>query len=131
MQAKKAKKVAESFGLRLKEIRESRALSQAALARRAGLTSPAVAQIEGGRRKPSFDTLVALAQGLEISLDSLVGLSVPAESNAVLGDVAVMGLAEKVTRMPPELQAEVKDFVDFLWEKKVRARGRKKKRGSR
>ena len=42
-----------------------------------------------------------------------------------------MGEAEKVARMPPELQAEVKDFVDFLWQKKVRKAARKKKPGNR
>ena len=63
--------------------------------------------------------------------DSLRLSSVPAESNAVLGDVAVMGVAEKVARMPPELQAEGKDFVDFPWQKKVRKAARKKKPGNR
>ena len=36
-----------------------------------------------------------------------------------------------MTRIPPELLTEVKDFVDFLWEKKVRKTARKKKRSNR
>ena len=34
-------------------------------------------------------------------------------------------LKELIEQLPPELQQEVRDFVEFLLERKVRKRGRK------
>ena len=64
----------QEIGQRLREIRESRGLTQTALAEDAGVTSQAIVQIEAGRRKPSFETLLALGRTLGIGLDALVGL---------------------------------------------------------
>ena len=40
----------------------------------------------------------------------------------MLQDAGFLALSEKIGRMPPELQEEVKDFVDFVWAKKMRKR---------
>ncbi|MFC1460983.1 helix-turn-helix domain-containing protein [Verrucomicrobiota bacterium] len=129
MQEKKAQKIKEfsgrKIGQRLREIRESRGLTQQALAERSGITSQAITQVETGRRKPSFGTLVAIAQGLGMSLDSLVGVPTSKYPHDILKDAGVMAMAEKVSRMPKDLQKEVSDFVDFVWEKRV-GRGRTK-----
>ncbi len=37
----------------------------------------------------------------------------------------MVGIGEKVKELPPELQQEVEDFVQFLIEKRVRKPGRK------
>lgn len=129
MQEKKVKKIKDfsgrKIGQRLREIRESRGLTQQALAKRSGITSQAITQIETGRRRPSFGTLVALAQGLGLSLDSLAGVPTSKYPHDILKDADVMAMAEKVSRMPKGLQNEVKDFVDFVWEKRVGKRRRK------
>ena len=109
----------------MREIRESRGLSRKKLAESISLTIQAITQVETGRRKPSFQTLIALSQGLGISLDSLVGLPTSKYPHDILKDSGVMALAEKVGRMPPELREEIKDFVDFLWVNKIRKKKRK------
>lgn len=60
--------------LRLREVREARNLSQADLARLAGVAQCHISDLERGRRKPSFEVLVRLAKALECSLDDLVDL---------------------------------------------------------
>lgn len=60
---------------RLQEVRESRGLSQSALAKRVGVTQQAIAQYESGKRTPTGDVLVRLAQVLGVSSSYLLGLS--------------------------------------------------------
>ena len=61
------------FPTRLRSAREQRGLSQAELAKKAGLQSSAVSHFETGTRKPSFDNLRRLADALNLSTDYLLG----------------------------------------------------------
>ncbi len=63
----------ETFGQRLKKIREERGLNQSELGKRAGMQPSAIAHFEADRRKPSFDNARALAKALDISADYLLG----------------------------------------------------------
>lgn len=56
----------------LRAVRSDRGLSQADLARLAGVSPSAVSQAEGGLRGLSLDTLLTLTSGLGIGLDSLL-----------------------------------------------------------
>ncbi len=59
----------------LKAWREGRGLTQAALARRAGLSRAYLAQIEAGAREPSLAVLRRLAAALELLADDLLPAS--------------------------------------------------------
>lgn len=61
------------FAERLKRIRIKRKLTQAELARAAGMQPSAIAHFEADRRKPGYDSLIALANGLMVSVDTLLG----------------------------------------------------------
>jgi transcriptional regulator with XRE-family HTH domain len=63
------------FGMRLAGAREARGLSQAKLAKLAGLQPAAIGHFERDRRKPSFANVRALAKALNISSDYLLGRS--------------------------------------------------------
>jgi transcriptional regulator with XRE-family HTH domain len=63
----------DQFGARLAQAREKRELSQADLARKAGLQPAAIGHFERGRRKPSFANVRALAKALNVSSDYLLG----------------------------------------------------------
>ena len=52
---------------RLRELRRSRGLTQAELARRAGLDQRQVARVEGGRHDTRVETLLALVGALDAS----------------------------------------------------------------
>lgn len=52
--------------------REHRGLRVGELAARAGLTQPQVSYIETGKRKGTFETMIALARALAVDLDDLV-----------------------------------------------------------
>ena len=65
------------FDTRLKVAREAKGLSQAELARGVGVTRDLVNKYEKAGVKPSFGTLVAIAEYLNVSTDYLLGVDEP------------------------------------------------------
>ena len=61
---------ADWFAGRLRELREEAAMTQAELAAKAGLTREGVAQLETGRRKPAWETVLALCGALGCSCEA-------------------------------------------------------------
>jgi transcriptional regulator with XRE-family HTH domain len=61
------------LGQNLRHLRERRGLTQAELGTRAGMAAASVSHFETGQRLPSLDSLVKLADALEVSVDTLLG----------------------------------------------------------
>ncbi len=57
---------------RLKEEREKKGLSQAALARRAGVSQGLIWQLEHGLKQPSISVLTKIAKALDLSPEKLL-----------------------------------------------------------
>jgi len=63
---------------RIKELRDQKGISQEELAHRAGLSRTGMGFVETGKRWPRLDTLMKVAQGLNITVDELLkGLHKP------------------------------------------------------
>jgi transcriptional regulator with XRE-family HTH domain len=60
------------FGMRIALLRASNGWSQAALARRIGVSASAVGMYEQGRREPSLDLVVRLAREFDVTTDYLL-----------------------------------------------------------
>jgi transcriptional regulator with XRE-family HTH domain len=60
------------MGLRLKRLRVTKKMSQAALAKRAGLTREYVNKLEAGKQDPSLTTMSALAKALGVPVTALL-----------------------------------------------------------
>jgi transcriptional regulator with XRE-family HTH domain len=56
----------DDFGTRLRALRESKGLTQVQLADLADMSSNAVAMLERGERRPSWDTVLALCRVLKV-----------------------------------------------------------------
>jgi transcriptional regulator with XRE-family HTH domain len=67
-----------AFPSKLRELREAAGLTQSELAQRAGLSKAGVTQLEQGRRKPAWETVLALAAALGVSCEAF---NEPAESD--------------------------------------------------
>src|SRR5262245_43115814 len=63
---------AQTFGERLRELRESEGWTQAALAERAGLNRFAVAKLEQGLREPTWGTVQKLARAFGVDCTAFV-----------------------------------------------------------
>lgn len=60
------------IGMRIKEVREQRGMTQAELAERAELSSQYLSQVETTKKQVSLKALVHIANALEINIDSLL-----------------------------------------------------------
>ena len=58
---------------RLRQIRNEKSWTQGDLATAAGISRETVINYENGRRKPTFDIILKLADALEVTLDYLLG----------------------------------------------------------
>lgn len=63
------------FSDRLKQLRESRELTQKIVAESVGMAPMAYQRYEYGTREPAYQKLLALADYFDVSLDYLVGRS--------------------------------------------------------
>lgn len=60
------------IGRKIQETRISQNKTQEELALKVGITSSFLSNIETAKRKPSFETLIQIAECLELSLDYLI-----------------------------------------------------------
>ena len=75
----------DMLGARIAALRRDRGLSQAELARRLRISPSAVGMYEQGRREPSVELLVAMAEEFRVSTDFLLtGKPGPGEESSVL-----------------------------------------------
>jgi len=63
------------FPQRLRQAREAKNLTKTALGQLVGVSNVSIREFEIGRKVPTVDTLIALAQALDCSLDWLCGLT--------------------------------------------------------
>lgn len=61
--------------MRLKELRDERRLNQEGLAQKLNVSQSTISAYEVGERTPDLETLIAIANFFNVSLDYLAGLS--------------------------------------------------------
>jgi len=71
----------ETFGQRLKRLREAKGLSQAKLAVAAGVSPGSLRNAEYDRREPLIGLAAKIAAALGVTLDELVGRASPPAVN--------------------------------------------------
>jgi transcriptional regulator with XRE-family HTH domain len=64
---------AENLGNNIRQLRESRGLSQAQIAKSAGVPRPTWTNLESGGANPTLSVLVKVANALQIRLEELIG----------------------------------------------------------
>lgn len=96
------------FGKRIKKYRERVGYSQEALAEQVNRSSIFISYIERGEKSPSLDTLVKLANALNISVDLLLGNEVKDYTNAKLRYID-----NRLKTLPLLEQQKLLDFFDL------------------
>lgn len=104
------------FNERLKKLRLDKDVSQRVVAEFLGVTKQAYSLYELGKRDPDNQTLYALCDYFDVSLDYLLGRSeikkIPTKYDGEeLAKVALFGGAGYVT---DEMWDEVKNYVEFI-----------------
>lgn len=65
-------KILDSFGLRMKNLRKKKELSQEELAELSGLHRTYISSLERGQRNPTLTTLSLISKGLNVTIDELL-----------------------------------------------------------
>jgi len=89
------------FGLRIKELRKRKGLTQKQLGDLLGVTKDAISHYENNTQTPPTAKIIKLAQYLNTSVDYLLGLD----------DEPVI----KVSGLSPEKRQFVMDFIKYVF----------------
>jgi transcriptional regulator with XRE-family HTH domain len=101
------------LGSFIRDQRQNAQLSLRGLAARAGISNPYLSQVERGLRRPSADILAQIAQGLSISVESLLAKAgvLPDRTDQHAGH---RGQADRGRAQLPEVQAPLPEVIDAI-----------------
>ena len=89
----------ELLGMRVREVRKSRGLSQERLAEKVGVDPKQISRIEGGKSAPSFETLESIAINLQVEMKDLLDFQhLVAEERLEDQTLRLMGLMDDATK---------------------------------
>lgn len=103
--------------LRLKELRNNKGLSQAAIAERFGITQQAYANYERGTRQPDYDTLKKLADYFNVTTDYLLGRDIlPKNTAEKKKGIKIPVLGKVQAGIPVDAIEEIIDYEEITEE---------------
>lgn len=104
------------FSERLKELRKQAHLTQVELASKLGIVQSSYADWERGKKKPTQDNLVKIAQILNVSVDYLLGNS--EEKADELDNIELLFRMNSKGLTDEEKDIFRKELIDFMEERK-------------
>ncbi len=96
-----------SFGSKLSEVRKSKKISQAQLAKEVGTGAPVIGRYERDEAKPSIEAATKIATILECSLDYLVG------TTDLEVDIATLKRMEDITKLSKDKKDYIFSLIDM------------------
>ena len=105
-----------AFAERLKELRKQAHLTQVELAKRLGIGQSSYADWERGKKKPTPENLVKIAQVLSVSIDYLVGNS--EEKSDELDNIELLFRMNSKGMTEEEKEIFKKELIEFMEERK-------------
>lgn len=105
------------FSERLKELRKQAHLTQVELASKLGIVQSSYADWERGKKKPTQENLVKIAQILNVSVDYLVGNS--DEKSDELDNIELLFRMNSKGLTDEEKKVFKKELIEFMEERKL------------
>lgn len=104
------------FSERLKELRKQAGLTQVELAGKLGIVQSSYADWERGKKKPTQENLVKIAQILNVSVDYLVGNS--EEKTDELDNIELLFRMNSKGLSDGEKKVFKKELIEFMKERR-------------
>jgi transcriptional regulator with XRE-family HTH domain len=121
----------ESFGQRLRRIREARGLSQEQFGQAIGVSQRMLAYYENHAEKAPAHHLMQMAGVLRVSIDELIGYKpFEAAAQAAKPNPRLWNKLRQVESLPPKERKQVLQFIETLVERET-LRTRRGKSGER
>lgn len=105
------------FGKKLREVRQSRSITQEQLAEMADISRVMVGRYETTDQLPALDTLVRIADALGTSTDYLLGRTETMDAPFVSNDVAPPKPPRRMPRSAAELENFIREIVEEMQNK--------------
>ena len=108
--------VTESFGVRLRRLRLQRAMTQAELGKKVGLSTRMVHYYEAQRGNPSAPLLAKFAEALGVSLDDLMQTQHETEAGPARTptELRLWRRLRRILQLPAAERQAVLHFIDAL-----------------
>ncbi|MEG1256855.1 helix-turn-helix transcriptional regulator [Clostridium sp.] len=112
-----------TFGERLKELRESKGLTQEQISEVINVTRPTIAGYETKGKQPDYDKLKTLADYFNVSVDYLLGHSdtrtpqIKEEPKKFSTKVETIAAHLDDKNLTDDKIDKIKDYIDFLFSK--------------
>lgn len=98
-----------AMGLKIREIREAKGLTQAELAELSELSDRTISRIEVGRGYPEFSTITAIATALGVTLDYLTK-----DNKSLSKDVYVNEIVERIKNLELKELKHILAYIEFF-----------------
>ena len=115
----------DTFRKRMKEIRINKNITLKEIAEAVGCKEATIQRYESGNgiKNVSYETIVTIAETLEVTPQYLVGWESPSSNKAdlladIAGDEKLLSCIEQIISLKQENREEVYNYVDFLFHKK-------------
>lgn len=96
------------FGQRLRQLRINKNVSMKTLAEKVGVLETYIPQLERGDKLPSFDTLIYIANALDVTADELLCDYLNAETSTVPTIIH-----QKMANLTPVQRRHLEDVIDL------------------
>lgn len=109
-----------AFGLKLRQLREQKNLTQMEFAEMIDITDKALSKIEVGRTFPHLNTLMSMSEALNVSLGFLI-----ADNKNIGKEMYVNEIKDRVSKMELYAIKHILEYID-LYERTEKRRKQEK-----
>lgn len=99
----------EALGLRIREARKTKSITQEQLAEKIGVTSVYISEIERGNKMPSIPVLISIVEALDISADYLLRDNISSGKPYIYNE-----FTEKLDKLTPKQRKAALDLLDVF-----------------
>ena len=97
-----------TLGNRMRELRESKKLTQMEFSEMIDISDKALSKIEVGRSYPKLDTFFAMSEILEVSLDNIIG-----NDSSETNEVYIRKINSRLSKMDLGSLKYILEFLDL------------------
>lgn len=97
------------LGKNIRHYREQKGLSQDKLAESAGMSTVFISRIEQGKKSPSLESLIKIANAISATSDELLGYQVQNHYT-----IKASKLSEMISQLPLHEQKKIHNVVDIM-----------------
>jgi transcriptional regulator with XRE-family HTH domain len=102
---------------RLEELREKKGMTRKEMAKYLEIDQSTYGKYELGKREPDIETIEALADYFNVSVDYLLGRTDELSPYPRVDTIAAHRTDDPMSELPEEARKSVEEFIDYVYKK--------------